>query len=616
MGIATVWALSLAIGFGVIILFYMMKRKAKEEPISSVMFWKQNEQNMEAKTSFEKLKKNLLFFLQLIIWLFLLLALLSPYIKQKQMIKSELVLVVDNSGSMNTKYNEDKTRLDVAIAKAKQRVDEVDDGVKITLVVCNQTPKVIVSKTTDHQLIKQKLEEIKGTDKKGDLNNSLSLVQSFSKQVKDVNSLFFTDTHVDVGDIRGEIISVYKEQENISIDYVSHSEITNAKEGKGEKVLVQATNHGQNVQTVEINLYEKTEGKEETLLAIEEVTLQGKESKSYYFGPYELKSAYIKAELQQKDGLASDNVAYDFIQQTGGKRVLLVTKANLFLERALSLIEGMDVYKTENPDYVDEKEPYDLIIYDGIEPKTIPQNSSVLFINTHWKEIEKVSSKEGEQVAFAQSELTDSFVGETFSVKEITLYKQPRWGNNLLLLHDMSNGSAGFYGTYDGRKVGVIGFDLHNSDLPLMAEFPLFMQSFITYLTETGLISEQKVEAGTLVSLQGRIHGKALKVFDETRQKEENYMDENESEDSMYVEMERAGLYSVSQKVAKETIKSYVAVSFPQGEETVTKPAQSMKINKSEEKVEGMGEKSLRTVCLVLAIFMLLIEWIVYVRRA
>ena len=74
------WPLVFLIVVPVIIIMYMLKQRAKDQPFSSIFLWHELYANHEADTPWEKLKKNILLFLQLLALLLLILALCSPYL--------------------------------------------------------------------------------------------------------------------------------------------------------------------------------------------------------------------------------------------------------------------------------------------------------------------------------------------------------------------------------------------------------------------------------------------------------------------------------------------------------------------------------------------------------
>ena len=115
MTVQNMWPLAFLALIPVIILLYLLKQKAKDEPFSSTMLWQEIYKNLEAKTPFEKLKQNILMYLQLLLMLLLILALMAPIWKKGGAAQENVVLVMDNSASMQYLYDSSDTRLEHSV---------------------------------------------------------------------------------------------------------------------------------------------------------------------------------------------------------------------------------------------------------------------------------------------------------------------------------------------------------------------------------------------------------------------------------------------------------------------------------------------------------------------
>src|SRR2546426_9685746 len=75
-----IWLLPMA---GLIILMYILKLRRKDVVVSSTFLWRQVIRDVQANAPFQKLRKNLLLFLQLLAALLLVLALTRPFWRGK-----------------------------------------------------------------------------------------------------------------------------------------------------------------------------------------------------------------------------------------------------------------------------------------------------------------------------------------------------------------------------------------------------------------------------------------------------------------------------------------------------------------------------------------------------
>ena len=101
MKVLYLWPLALLALVPVIIFMYLLKQKADKKEVPSLFLWRETYHNIEANTPWEKLKKNWLMILQIILFLILIFALMSPYLKNLGKSNQHVVVVIDNSGSVD-----------------------------------------------------------------------------------------------------------------------------------------------------------------------------------------------------------------------------------------------------------------------------------------------------------------------------------------------------------------------------------------------------------------------------------------------------------------------------------------------------------------------------------
>ena len=96
----SLWPLALLSAIPVVIILYLLKPRGKDYRISSNLLWDKLFRNMQSKTFLEKFIHNLLMYLQILILVVLILALMSPYLNREGRSRGNVILVFDTSGSM------------------------------------------------------------------------------------------------------------------------------------------------------------------------------------------------------------------------------------------------------------------------------------------------------------------------------------------------------------------------------------------------------------------------------------------------------------------------------------------------------------------------------------
>src|SRR5438270_6733438 len=119
------WMAVAAAGIAVpaLLVLYFLKLRRRELPVSSTLLWRKAIQDLQVNAPFQRLRKNLLLLLQLLILLSLLLALAQPVMNYTRGAGRTTVILIDRSASMSaTDLPDHRTRLEEAKRRAKDLV--------------------------------------------------------------------------------------------------------------------------------------------------------------------------------------------------------------------------------------------------------------------------------------------------------------------------------------------------------------------------------------------------------------------------------------------------------------------------------------------------------------
>src|SRR5580700_620544 len=112
-----------AIAVPLLLLLYFLKLRRREIAVSSTILWRKTIQDLQVNAPFQRLRRNLLLFLQLLLLLLLLLALSRPVTNYHPGAGKATVFLIDRSGSMSARDIDGHSRLDEAKRRAKEYVD-------------------------------------------------------------------------------------------------------------------------------------------------------------------------------------------------------------------------------------------------------------------------------------------------------------------------------------------------------------------------------------------------------------------------------------------------------------------------------------------------------------
>lgn len=485
MGFTNLWPLFLLLTIPPVIMLYILKRKYKEEVISSSLLWKEVYKNTRANAPWEKFKKNIMLLLQIIIILSVILALMSPFISIGGKSYKNVIMVIDNTASMNTIYDDSNSRLEQGKTLAKEYLNSTKEGTNTYIISYDGTSNLLLNGDFNKSNASSIIDKISTSYGSGDISDVVSFVKAIGDGIgEEYEALIFTDKQVAISDINGRIVYLGNSGLNASVDNVSHKFVDDKV-----KVIANVTNNGDSLYEGDFSLYNGEE-----LVAVEGVTLQVGESKTLSFQLDSLNSDYLKGELSRKDILMEDNTYYHVVNENKVKKILLVTDENVFLERAFGIIENTEVYKTNDVSNITDNDEYDLYVFDNKMPEVMPRKGSILFINPNSNEFFNVL--EGGEIgqATAVKGSVSSYLEDTqFTLSEYNIIETPYYGTNILTIDD---NSIGFKGEINDRKIAALSFDLHSTDFALKKEFPILIYELGEELISTGMVYSNNFKAG------------------------------------------------------------------------------------------------------------------------
>src|SRR3712207_5216409 len=102
MSFITPLAFALAALVPVIVAMYLLKLRREERTVSSTFLWQRMVRDVEANSPWQRLRRNLLLLLQLLLLAALVFALARPYFLTTGIGGRNLILIVDRSASMGS----------------------------------------------------------------------------------------------------------------------------------------------------------------------------------------------------------------------------------------------------------------------------------------------------------------------------------------------------------------------------------------------------------------------------------------------------------------------------------------------------------------------------------
>lgn len=475
----------LLLGIPVLIIIYLIKAQHEDQAVSSTFIWKLSSRFMKKRQPMQKFRKILLLILQLLIVLTVAILAARPAVISGDC--CDYIAIIDASASMQTVDEEGQSRFRKAVEQVDELAEKIYDGHSLSVILASDTAARIAERSTSVNEVRLALKVAEG--KNGGCDTALALEDALQicQTSKNPKILFYTDRPFP-GSENVEVIEVGGGEWNLYVDGLS------IKLGAEESVF-STTVFSNRVASVTVGL--RVDGK---TVDAKKVDCAAQGGTAVEFKVTDI-SAYDTAEVfaQAEDDLQLDNSYAVCREKKRTYRIGLASDSPLYLQSVLEAQGNCTVtcVSAEEADSLSEQQLY---IYDGVVPTEIPSGGSVLIFNASelpdgLRADDKVTVPAQLQLEAALAEELNISFTDTVITEYTPLRGSAAWSP---LLNCGEDAVAMLRSRGSGRFTCVMGFDLHNSNLPLQTEFVVLMQELIRYLVpdflkKTDHLTEQPV---------------------------------------------------------------------------------------------------------------------------
>ncbi len=466
-----------------ILILYMLRLRRREVIVSSTLLWQKLVRDREANAPWQKLRRNLLLFLQLFILGLLVLALARPYLTVPSLVNRSVVVILDGSASMQA-TDVAPSRFAAAQAEANRLIAALGSGHRMTIIQAGRTPRVLAAATADRQALTEAIAAAGPGSGTADWGAAFALASGAAQGFQDARVVILSDGGVPEGlpSLPAETVYVPigRSGENLAIAALA----TRPVEG-GVQLFASVTNEG--LEPQEALLSVEVDGR---LFDARRVKAPAGETVEFVWSLPETVGR-IAARLSDNPGdfLPLDDQAAAVHQGGVTHRVLVVGEGNLFLEQVLGVLPGLQPVKAQpGSDLLDpEADPFDLVVFDGVTLPDPPPAADLLIIDPQPGEGSAplldvtgvVTGTQNTSAIRAVSSPILQFVD--WNGVNIRQMRQvaATWGEPLV---EAAGGPLLITGEQGGRRIAVLTFDLQESDLPLKISFPILMANLVDWL--------------------------------------------------------------------------------------------------------------------------------------
>ncbi|MEZ6092728.1 MAG: BatA and WFA domain-containing protein [Pirellulaceae bacterium] len=515
------WTLLLVVP-PLIVLLYFLKLRRRPIQVPSTYLWKKAIEDMHVNSLWQRLRNNLLMFLQILAVLLIALACLRPGCEGTELSGERFIFLVDNSASMSATDVDSGSRLDEAKRQVGIMIDRMKPGDVAMLMVFSNKAEVFQGFTVNQNLLKQKLGEIEQSHRPTDVREALNAAAGLANpgrtstdagdvQIADAlpsTLMIFSDggfenvNDFSLGNLTPEYHAIggLLPPVNVGITALAINNDPNISDRR--EAFAQLTNSSMEDQSVSATLFVE----DEVFDAQDNVVIPAGRSVGISFPLTALfaqldTATQLKLVVSPDDDMTEDNVAFTVVNPPRLAQVLIVTPGNEYLELAMDTepIQKMASVVFESRDYITTEEyrtkafdgEFDLVIFDQCQPETMP-NCNTMFLGDKppgddWKFGDKQYPTPIADF-FRSHPLINSMQLTNITILEAAKIEGPSGTQSLI---DSTYGTIMAIGPRGGFQDLVCSFPLAtftddgfqvNTDWPSKLSFPLFVQNLVSNL--------------------------------------------------------------------------------------------------------------------------------------
>ncbi|MEZ0327290.1 MAG: BatA and WFA domain-containing protein [Fimbriimonas sp.] len=495
-GAALAWLIPLA---GIIILLYLLKMRRRDVRVPATFLWPARVEEIRANALFQKLRPNWLLFLQLLALALVCFGMARPQTQQKGLTGEITVLVLDSSASMSA-TDIAPSRFEEAKKLAKEAIQSSRAGDRLALIEAGATPKVIFPLGNDQAKQVRLLDAVKPTDSEGEVGDALRLAAALVGTQDGARIVLLSDGVFEkvTNFTRGKAALVYKsigdQDDNLSI-----SALGTAETATGRQLFCGIKNHSSKPIDGSLTLY--ADGEAIASTKVPGIAPNGQWGHTIA-APAGAK--VFEAKLTASDMLKSDNYAVSINDPGASLRVLLVSKGNPFLEKALFLDPRVTLDRTTE---VPPQEmggigggTYDVVVFDGIEEQPVKARGVITFGSPGPSSPAKATGSAAKP-QFLSAEKSDLMRGVDFEGVFIEKQTQVQPTATGKVQAETSAGPLVISSERPDKRQILVTFEPLNSDFPLQVGFPILLANALDFVAGGNSSQALAVKPGQPFSL-------------------------------------------------------------------------------------------------------------------
>jgi len=487
-------ALWLAPVAAAIIALYLLKIKRRYETVPSLEFWRQLVSETQIRSLFRRLKRWLSLLLWLVIAACLLLAVGNPVFTSSAMKPQSIVVIIDNSASMQTIEEADggRSRLELAKAAVGDILGQRPVSDEWLLIEASHQARVLHGFTRDKRAVLDTIDDVTPRTVRGDLQAAVALADQLLTDKDQPRILIVSDGAA--GDVRKlaeadrRILHwpVGRSDDNLGITDIN---VRALHERSAHFVFLRITNASK--ADVEAQAVFEVD---ETTVKVEPLLVAGGEEWEKTVVIERAEGGVLRVSIDRADALLADNEAFAVLEPAEPSTVFLVSPPDesFFIEQALLAMQPLVDAETSQTLSLQEYEALgqlknhaDVVVFNNCVPETWPVGGGAVFINRRPHDI---PARTTGHLANVRMDVTEpehplmrylSFGSASIAAAERVEILQ----DAQVLARSADGDPLIFLYQRPERQALCLTFDVLETDLPFRTSFPLLLRNAVTFFT-------------------------------------------------------------------------------------------------------------------------------------
>jgi hypothetical protein len=647
------WLLLAGVPVAIISLYFLKLRRQPFE-VPSTYLWSRTIEDLHVNSIWQRLRRSLLLFLQLLAILLLIFTLLRPGFRGTDLVGDRFIFLIDTSASMSA-TDITPNRLEDAKKKAIRLIQEMKSGDVAMIMTASNMSRVEQPWTKDRRMLLKKVRSIRATNRTSNIEEALRYATALANPGRSSFELsdeqapealpatmyifsdgkFQTIPNLFLGNLSPVYVPIGSDTpRNVAI--VEFSADRNVEKPDETQAFARIENYSAEEVTIELTLHLNDRLIDATKTTIAAANDSGPGVANVAFQLSQLEQGVLKVEFDTKDDLTIDNVAYAAVNPPRRARILVVTPGVEPLMLALSTSEALkiadvsevDPRHLQTPEYEQSalSGEYDLIIFDRCQPKKMPQ-CNTLFLGAIPPGDEWKKGEEQIQPLIVDFEQTHPLM-HLVELGDVDIYRSfmishPEGGLSLI---DSDNDTTllaiaprqGYEDAVLAMSIldEVDGKTIVNTDWIIRRSFPVFVLNVVKYLGGSrGALGIKSIRPGDTAMLSTTIPTNEIVITDPDGERR-TVLREGHSM-FVYTKTEQTGVYRIREGKS-DSIEQGFAVNLFHPLESDILPRSNLQLR--HETIEGtptIGKtrRELWKWVLLIVIGVVTFEWYIYNRR-